>query len=377
MADITKLVTSYLEDDLSGLVCSEPMFHGLNYKKVNVYNKSIDAPLHKIWLRTPKMKIFKPTFNLLGEGKNIPLSILLSPNVGNIKKFRLFIRKLEKKISSLIKLTVDQDNEYKNHKIKSSIRTNNNFNDNFVAKMPCEKVDDCHEFLFHIYNNQNKRVSIKSLDSGTYVSTFIELSEVWISDSEFGFNWKVLQMKLYPEFDFSQCLFDDEEVEDEKEKQSIEECYHCMYCPNKHVRTHYCASPWAHMHQQALHGPPIPQTPYQQKYPTPYQSHAPPPPPSMPKAAKKSNNNQAAFRPAISISMKDLLSVKLKPVNRGENPTKKKNDDKDNEDEKKDDDLGLLDIKKNLKTKDNKQTKVTLKMVPFFGRFELFDGYLK
>jgi hypothetical protein len=318
---MNELLTDYTSG-LPDIVRSDVQNHGPKYKKINVYNRSITTPLQKIWLKTPKMKIFKPTFNPNNDGKSVSLTILLGPNTANIKKFKNFIKKLEQRIASLLDLTNDQS-------IRSSIRSVDGFPDNFTVKMPYVKEGNCYEFLFHAYNDENKRVSVKTLDSGTYVSCYIELTDVWISDVEFGFNWNVLQMKLYPEFDFSRCLFVDDETE-LKPIQQEQECYHCMFCPNKHVRTHYCVNAI----QSTADVPLLPLLPLP----------PPPPPPQIlaqkplqivKNSAPQLADVKSAFRPTVS----DLLSVKLRPVserpNGPQNPTNNNNN--------------LTEIKNNLK----------------------------
>jgi hypothetical protein len=318
---INDFITDYSKIVIPDIVCTEPMYHGPNHKKINVYNTSISSSMQKIWLRMPKMKIFKPTFNMTGD-KNVPVTVLFGPNVGNVKRFRLFIKKLEKNIMNMLK------NNKK--KCKSSIKINNNFNDSINLKMPCHKNNDCYEFLFHIYNENNQRISVKSLDSGTFISSFIELSEIWISDTEYGFNWKVLQMKVYPDFDFSKCLFTDEMKEEDETKNDEtknDECYHCMYCPNKHVRTHYCNNhqqPMMINHQQPMminHQQPM-MINYQQpmvssgQYLMNDQSQIPingPPPPPPPIINKNKEQVKTFFRPSITLN--DLRSIKLKPLN--------------------------------------------------------------
>jgi len=299
---MNELLTDYTSDNLD-IVRSDVQNYGPKYKKINIYNRSIATPLQKVWLKTPKMKIFKPTFNPNNDGKSVTLTILLAPNTANIKKFKNFIKKLEQKVASLIDLTNDQS-------IRSSIRSAEGFPDNLTVKMPYIKEGGCYEFLFHIYNSENKRISIKTLESGTYISCYIELTDVWISDVEFGFNWNVLQMKLYPEFDFSKCLFVDEGVDlklDSQEKE--QECYHCMFCPNKHVRTHYCGTSMHLPMDMSLALPQLPPLP------------PPPPPPPPPQTLSQKPlrivkdstprvDIKAAFRPTVN----DLLSVKLRPI---------------------------------------------------------------
>lgn len=286
-----------LADDLSEIKLTEPMYHGQNYKKMDAYNNKINIPLQKIWLKLPKVKIFKPTFGYLKDKKSIQLTVILSPNVGEIKKFKLFIKKIERKIKNIMK---------SNNTLRSSIRSSK-FDNIFDIKMPCHKFNDCYEFDFHIYNCNNKRISLHNLNSGTYITAFIELSEVWTNDSNIGFNWKILQMKVYPEFDFTKCLFEDDDIS--SESNIIEECYHCLYCPNRHVRTHFCnnTTPIISPHQQEL-TPPLP----------------PPLPVIIPKKNYKivkkkgchDRNNVETKSTSFIPSMTDILSVKLRPVNK-------------------------------------------------------------
>jgi len=200
-------------------------------------------------------------------------------------------------------------------KTKSAIKANGDFPPLMNLQMPCEKSDDCYEFLFHIYNHMNKRVNLNIINSGTYVSAFIELTDVWINSKECGFNWNILQLKVYPEFNFNICLFDDEEVEEEEPK----ECYHCLYCPNMHIRTHMCinSTPQFSITSSISNGIPPP----------------PPPPPPLPSMSVNTNSSVKINRTQskelkknivfIPPSVNDLLSIKLRPVSKGKiNKTK-------------------------------------------------------
>jgi len=328
-SQIKDLLTDFCNDSLDGIIISDFQYHANKYKKINVYNNNVGKSLQKIWIRTPKMKVFKPILSSLfnNNSQSISLAVLFSPNAGEIKKLYFFIKKLERHILTIIKNKTSQ----KNIKMKSSIKTSrpadsdklyNKFPPIMNIKMPFHKTgDNCFDFLFNVYNYLNQRIQIDSINSGSYVSSYIELSEVWINEKkEFGFNWNILQLKIYPEFDFSLCLFDDEICDEPvSNNQQPNECFHCLYCPNKHVRTHQCMShnicDFSSNNTSYL---------------------PPPPPPPMPpislnvnhKKFKLNDNNKkknltTESPKGIAFSLKDILAVKLRP-------TKKKDDDNNN-----------------------------------------------
>jgi hypothetical protein len=212
-------------------------------------------------------------------------------------------------------------------KLNSSIKSGGDFPPIMKLKLPCYKTSsNCYEFRFHIYNHLNKRVNIQTINSGLYIKAFIELSEVWINDIEIGFNWNVLQLKVYPEFNFNTCLFIDDKVE-EHESDKVNECYHCLYCPNQHVRTHYCTNNSIPYIQ-----PPLSMT---------NSNIAPPPPPII--SNKSNNNNNVKPISSFIPSVKDLLSVKLKPINKNDKKETDSNSPTLND---------IINVKKNLKPKD-------------------------
>lgn len=231
MSDITKCLTD-INDKKMDIISSELQYHYASYKKINIYNRKIKIPLQKIWIKTPTVKIFGTSFNRKMSKSN-QLTVLLSPNMGEIKSFYFFIKRLEKKIKPILKTMINED-----VKFRSCLSKKDNFDPLMNINMPCEKIGDCHEYLFQIYNQYNKRILINELKNGSYTSSFIELSEVWIKDNKAGINWNVLQLKVYPEFNFTKCYFDNDVKEEVQDKNN--ECFHCLYCPNAHVRTHYC-----------------------------------------------------------------------------------------------------------------------------------------
>ena len=325
-SSIDSLLTNYKTDKLDELIFDEIQFHGYNCNKINVFNKKTKAPLQKIWVRMPLVKVFRPTMKLIkNNAKSIPLSVMIAPNTGDIRKFYLFVRRMEIKTKEhLLKLNLK-------NKIKSSLKRKNPFPPIFTIKMPCKKNEDndCYEFLFHIYNNYNKRISLDYIESGDFVTAYLELSEIWITEKNYGFNWNVLQLKVSPKFNFNQCLFLDEDI---PIKVIQEECYHCLYCPNSHVRTHHCTDP--HNHQIHNVGPPPPP------------SHGPTTGPPIQQSINRSrsantklnnganNINNISFVPSVN-DLKNIM-LKLKHVEKNINSSQKHQKHKkrnENEDE--------------------------------------------
>lgn len=292
------------------IISDHPYNYSPKYQKINIYNSKINIPLQKIWIKTPKLKIMNKVFVCdKYNNQTISMKIVLGPSTKKINNFINFIDIIENKAEEIIK----------KHNIniikKSSISLKENFPPIMTLKLPYKKIENNSvEFLFHIYNHKNKRINIDNIEGGIYVSAFIELSDIWINDDYFGFNWNVLQMKLYPVFNFNKNLFSSEPVEKDNK-----ECYHCLYCPNDHVRTIYKTS--------SVPPPPL----------------IPPPPPNPTIHSIKITPN--VNKPIIqtedrlyALTIDDIMSVQLKPVklNDKKNPfTPSLNE--------------ILDIKKNLK----------------------------
>ena len=208
-------------DKLTNVIIDKIQYYTKNYDKVNVYNLNKPSLMQKIWILTPKLKVVsivsKPNdkFHL-----SLPLRLLI--NNTEHKVFLNFLKRIEHKIGELITKTT----------IKSKVEENNRKFSILNVNMP---FDGNNEFMFQVYNQHNKRMLVSNIKSGSYVKCFLELTDVYINNEKYGCNWSVLQMKVYPEFDFSVCLFENDLPEENKIKE--EECYHCLYCPNHHVRT--------------------------------------------------------------------------------------------------------------------------------------------
>lgn len=203
--NISELLTKFESDDLSNLIYDSPQLYSKNYKKINVFNKNIKKPMKKIWIRTPQLKIIKQSTLINTKHKlSIPLFVAINAFDKQCKKFLSFIKKVEQIVGAHITNTHDDV------KIRSSLKKTNPLPSIMTLWMPYKKNNNDTEFSFQIFDGYNKKINLKTIENNYYVSAFIELTDVWINETEFGFNWNILQMKLYPEFDFTQCLFSDE-----------------------------------------------------------------------------------------------------------------------------------------------------------------------
>lgn len=201
MDNINNYLTS-LHDDLLNLIHDDIQPYFSDYKKINVYNNNIKIPAQKIWIETPKLKMTGKLYLSNKQKQCGLLSLLLYELDPEIEKFKLFIENIEDKIFQIV-------DEISNKSLifKSSIKHSDNYYPTLSIQLPLIKGNDDTEFLFNIYDSNNKQTSYEQLISGSFIKSFIELSDIWMNSLEFGLNWKVLQMKIYPEFNFKKCLF--------------------------------------------------------------------------------------------------------------------------------------------------------------------------
>lgn len=203
-------LTKY-DDKLNNLIIDGLQPHFQDYQKVNLYNTSISIPLHKIWLKTPKLRLLKTPF--INEKNKYPVSIefLVYRQTPEQDEFLSFIEKIEKKARLIIKKQVS-----KQQKMRSIIRPLNDLC--YIISMKCPIDTKRGGLSCGVYNNKNRLIDpTHELNSGVNIGSYIELTDIWVSEKEYGFNWNILQMKIYPEFNFSKCLFSSDPVFEDPE----------------------------------------------------------------------------------------------------------------------------------------------------------------
>ena len=198
-----------------------------NYKQVDIYNINCKIPLQKIWIKLPKVKLYSNMIcKNINNGK-INCKIILDKSNAELKDFVNFINNIDSKINEHF--------SYLKKDYKNSIEKDKYF-DKMKLILPTIKVNNNYLYNFHIYNHNNNIINPNILNRGCYISCFLELQNVWISENKYSCNWSVLQMKTYPFLDFSKCMFLDEEpikIDNSKEN----ECFHCLHCINSHNTT--------------------------------------------------------------------------------------------------------------------------------------------
>lgn len=198
-----------------------------NYKQVDIYNINCKTPLQKIWIKLPKVKLLSNMICKNMNNSNINCKIILDKSNKELNDFVNFINSIDSKINEHL--------SYLGKEYKNSIEKDKYY-DKMKLILPTIKVNNIYLYNFHIYNHNNKIINPNILNRGCYISCFLELQNVWISENKYSCNWSVLQMKTYPFLDFSKCMFLDEEpikINNNKEN----ECYHCLHCINSHNTT--------------------------------------------------------------------------------------------------------------------------------------------
>lgn len=275
-----------------------------SFKTLNIYNNGIYY-MQKIWIKTPILKVFRPIYLPNDKCKNaIPLKLLLNDMVPETVYLTNFIKRVELKVAKIIKLATN-NNKLKN---KSAIENIESFPPIFNINMPFSKIDSEYEFNFHIYNGSNQRINMDNIKKAASVSLYLELTNIWVNnDNTYGYNWTVLQMKVYPEILFNKCLFDDIDFDVPAINIKNSECYHCLYCPNNHIRTLYSfpTNQCNHTIPQTINTVPLP----------------PPLPPIIPpKLVKEKNTTERITKDVVKKeisyvpTINDILSVKLRPL---------------------------------------------------------------
>jgi hypothetical protein len=220
LTKIDENINNFKHDDIQPYV--------LEYKRMNIFNNNIKRPSQKIWLLTPKLKMLGKIYIPNNKKQVALLSLILYEQDNEINKFKEFIEKLESYITSII-----HDKHNDELILKSCIKKCDTFFPSLTIQLPFINKDSSIRFNFDIYNANNKKIQYDEIDSGSFIRAYIELSDIWISGKEYGINWKVLQMKAYPEFDFTTCLFDDGPKQSEYDEYFTQPKTHRIPAPPK------------------------------------------------------------------------------------------------------------------------------------------------
>lgn len=155
--------------------------------KTYVYNSSVDIPLHKVWLKVNKVKIF----NILKlPDNNRKMIILFSPLNKKTKKILDLIISIEKHINS---------NQYTTCSPLKMI-------DDYMAIMIIDIPMKKEKYQFKIFDDDNEEIDNISINDD--IGLYMELNYIWDDEVQIGYTWKVLQIKVYKKISFDICLFD-------------------------------------------------------------------------------------------------------------------------------------------------------------------------
>jgi len=190
---IKNRLTNYKTHNIDNMHYDDMSSYGITYYKMNFYNSEIKFPLQKYWLFIPKIRILS---NYMQS-----IKIVLSSELEDVVDLEKFIKKLQKRIKKIVRTKTN-----KKYKMKSCLQTFDHFPTTMSIKVNSKTC---------IFDNTSKRIPTANVKSDQIVSLYIELTEIWIDDVQFGFNWNILQMKIHADIDFSICLIDNNNAEDD------------------------------------------------------------------------------------------------------------------------------------------------------------------
>jgi len=300
----------------------------VNYKILHITNGMIKDDICNIIIKIPKLRI-RSIYQINQKIKqSVPIKLSINTSSTENNKLLTFITRLENEIGRKIKSITGN----KKLVLSSCITKYSDYYPDLKVSAPFARINNCIEFAFQIYGKKNKQINFSSIDKGVKISCFVELEHVWVNDNTYGLSLIIKQAKVYPERVWSNNVFDDEEWEEDDDLPK--ECYHCMYCPNNHVRTHCCLGNQNIIYSQNTKIS-IPET-----LPLP-----PPPPPPQFHQIVKNSTLQEEKKSTFVPTLKDLLAgrSKLKSVSTNNEAAI------DNICENNDDKINLEKIKNNLK----------------------------
>lgn len=308
-----------------------------NYKNLYISNGNIKHDIVPIILKLHNMRI-RSIYNVNSKIKqSVPIWLSIYTELIENARLLTFLTRLENEITRKIKEITGKVLQK-----TSCITKHPNYYPDIKINAPFTRIGNCVEFPFTILDKKNRAINFASIVRGAKMNCcYIELDYVWISDTAFGINWTLKRAIVEPESIWKKKgnVFDDEEedvVNDDEEEIIPKECFHCMYCPNNHVRTHCCLGGLGENKSNGITN----------VLSRPNSSIPLPPPPPLP-SVLKNLSTIVEDKPAFIPSLSDLLAGKsrLKAVaQKTDNSIIKKNNEENNIT------IMMDDIKKTLKS---------------------------
>lgn len=324
-----------------------------NEKKFrNVHMYLNPSKYERIAFKTPFFTItFKVSEFSENNKKKYKLTIDLFPLVEKRKQFKDVINDIDDEIEETVGNMLN-DNYVFNRTIKK-----NNMNYKMTLTFPYDKDN---EALYKIVNKNNEPCLLTDIKPKMRGMAYIESSDIWIDDEKekYGYNWNVVQLKIYPEIIINEYSFIDEISNNSTstinfEKTTKKKCkLTCPKCDNKidlNININMPTLSHGILHGSSHH--------HSSSYIPSYQSNDIPIPPPLDNIP---DSNIKPFVPNLDELL--LMKKKLKPAITKEsnvisgkvldNSSDDEEDNEDDEEEEEDDDEKNNRKKKPIKKKE-------------------------
>ena len=203
--------------------------YNLSYINSNIYNNKSTIKCYlnnlnkntNIFLKTPKCEL----------GSNINSGFIVISIINNDKNniFINFIKKIEKETGLYIKNKLKK----KNIKLYSNFINDNKKKDNINIKY-IFKILKNHN-TFNIFDHNGNILDNNKLEMYSNIILLIKLQNIWIDFEKnlYGLNWRIYQIKIYPDINLNKCLIFDSEDENDtdanisKTEIIVQKCVFC------------------------------------------------------------------------------------------------------------------------------------------------------
>ncbi|ARF12123.1 hypothetical protein Klosneuvirus_3_258 [Klosneuvirus KNV1] len=294
------------DDKLDNLILEYSYTTKNDTKRYNLYNQNVKLPLHKIWLLTPKLKIIRKSSILKNNDHEYCLiTLALNDHDPQIKKFHELIKNIESYLSEKI-------NSDELLTMRSCLKEDENSINTITFSIPIKNQ-------IGIYDTTHKQTSLEQINHNDYLIMYLELNTVWENTEKYGMNWQILQMKVYPEFNFNACLFDDPIISSDDTHKSIPKPPQLSIPPSPSIHNNKQLPTPKNHHDAEKHGsfiPSVEQLLNIKNILKPVAPPTPPPPPKIQNTTKpvnKTGNNIVKKKKKInSTNSKQTIVNKLK-----------------------------------------------------------------